>query len=80
MENETWELVDLPERREAVDCKWFLNSSIAATVKLSSSKGDLLLPRAIVRNMALTMTRLFHPWFAINPFMLYWHMECKMGC
>ena len=42
MENETWELVDLPEGREAVDCKWVFKLKHSCDGRVERFKGRLV--------------------------------------
>ena len=41
MDSQTWELVDLPERRAAIGCKWVFRGKHTSDVKVERFKGRL---------------------------------------
>ena len=58
----TWDLVDLPFRKSAIDCKWVykIKTRSDGTVYLATRLA--LLPRVLLRSMRLIMRRLLLLW------------------
>ena len=59
IENETWELVELPSGRKPIGC---LRSNMEAMERWSGSR-DVWWPKGMIRSMVSIMTRHSHLWF-----------------
>ena len=79
MENDTWELVNLPEGRKPIECKWIFKLKRGS----DGDKRDIKLvwwQRDLLKRMKLIMKKPLHQWYVIPRFEPFWHMLYRMIC
>ena len=71
LENETWELVELPAGRKPISCKWAFKVKHDDTGKVERFKGRLLAKCLLGKNTELTMMK-HSRWFVFRQSVLFW--------
>jgi hypothetical protein len=79
LENDTWELVELPHGRKAIGCRWVFKVKYTCDGKVERFKGHLV-AKDIPKNMALITMKHSHQLFVFHRSGYYLLMQFKMTC